>query len=139
MLQIQRRRRPFQAVIPTAMMADIAFLLIIFFMITTVFTLDRTALDLPQTREQQEAGRDAAIIVITPEETFRFSAGEEDTEPVESIEMLSIGIRAVTASNTFHPFTVKADRNVRYRTIDAVLEQLRLAGAQNITLLSEPR
>jgi biopolymer transport protein ExbD len=31
---------------------------------------------------------------------------------------------------------VKADRTVQYRVIDAVLEQLRAAGAENVTLLS---
>jgi biopolymer transport protein ExbD len=35
-----------------------------------------------------------------------------------------------------HPFVVKADRRVRYRVIDGVLERLRLAGAENVALLS---
>jgi biopolymer transport protein ExbD len=135
-MQIARRRRPMQGVVPTATMADIAFLLIIFFMITTAFTLDRTPLDLPETREQDQAAQDAAVIVITPDDRFLFTAGEVDSQPVAGLEELSERIGAVTAVNMLHPFSVKADRLVRYRTIDAVLEVLRANGAQNVTLLS---
>jgi len=131
-----RSRQTFESAIPTATMADIAFLLVIFFMITTAFSVDRTALELPQTAEQQQAPKSAAVIVITTRETFLFSAGEEDTAPVGSIDDLAAAIGAVTSSNRLHPFAIKADRSVKYRVIDAVLEQLRLAGAENVTLLS---
>ena len=55
---------------------------------------------------------------------------------MSGIEDLAASIRTVTASNRLHPFTIKADRAVKYRVIDAVLEQLRAAGAENVTLLS---
>jgi biopolymer transport protein TolR len=135
-MQIRRDRRSFGAVIPTATMADIAFLLIIFFMVTTAFTLDRTPMELPQTKEQEQTPKGAALISITREGRFRFSAGEEDARPVAGIEELAAAIRAVTASNSLHPFVIKADRNVPYRVVDQVLEQLRTARAQDVTLLS---
>jgi biopolymer transport protein ExbD len=135
-MHLRRSREAFGAAIPTATMADIAFLLVIFFMVTTAFSRDQTALHLPETAEQQQAPKSAAIIVITPDDQFLFSPGEEDTKPVGSIEELSAPIRTVAASNRLHPFTIKADRTVKYRVIDAVLEQLRLAGAENVTLLS---
>jgi biopolymer transport protein ExbD len=56
---------------------------------------------------------------------------------VAGIEELATQIRAVTASNSLHPFIIKADRNVSYRVIDQILEQLRSARAQDITLLSQ--
>jgi biopolymer transport protein ExbD len=117
-------------------MADIAFLLVIFFMVTTAYSLDRSAVDLPQTREQQQSPKGAALIVITDDTTFRFSAGEQDAQPVDGMPALADAVRRVTAANRLQPFTIKADKHVKYRTIDAVLEQLRLAGAENITLLS---
>jgi biopolymer transport protein ExbD len=135
-MHASRSRQTFGSVIPTATMADIAFLLIIFFMVTTAYSLDRTALELPQTAEQQQAPKGAAVIVITADEQFLFSAGEEDTRPLGNVDELTASIRAVTAANRLHPFTVKADRAVKYRVIDAVLEQLRAAGAENVTLLS---
>jgi biopolymer transport protein ExbD len=135
-MHLARSRRPLVPAIPTATMADIAFLLIIFFMVTTAYSLDRTALDLPQTREQQQAAKGAALVVITADDTFRFSPGEQDAQTVNGLEELANAIRQVTAQNRLHPFSIKADRHVKYRTIDAVLEQLRQAGAGNITLLS---
>jgi biopolymer transport protein ExbD len=135
-MRLKRRRSALAGVIPTATMADIAFLLIIFFMVTTAYSLDRTPLELPQTAEQQQAPKGAALIVIAPDDSFRFSAGEEDARPVESIDALAAAIGQVTAANRLQPFTIKADRSVKYRTIDVVLERLRQAGAENITLLS---
>jgi biopolymer transport protein ExbD len=118
-------------------MADIAFLLIIFFMVTTAFTIDRTAMELPQTREQQQVPKGSALISITRDGALRFSAGEEDTQPVAGMEQLALAVRRVTAANTLHAFVIKADRQVPYRVIDEVLERLRQAGAENVSLLSQ--
>ena len=135
-MRIKRSARVLGPVIPTATMADIAFLLIIFFMVTTAFSLDRTQMELPQTREQQQVPKGAAIIAITQDGALRFSAGEQDTQPTADIEALAQAIRETTAANTLHPFVIKADRMVRYAVIDQVLERLRLAGAENVSLLS---
>ncbi len=135
-MRLKRSKRSLAAVIPTASMADIAFLLIIFFMVTTAYTLDRTAMELPQTKEQEQTAKGSAIISIAEDETFRFSEGKEDVRLVDGISRLAEAIRAVTAANRLHPFVIKADRRVKYRVIDQVLEQLRSAGAENVTLLS---
>ena len=135
-MRIRRSRRVFTAAIPTASMADIAFLLIIFFMVTTAYSLDRTPMELPHTEQQEQTAKGAAIIAITEDESVRFSAGEADTAPVDGIPGLAHAIRTVTASNRMHPFVIKADRRVKYRVIDQVLEELRSAGAENVTLLS---
>ncbi len=141
-MRIRRSRLGLEPGIPTATMADIAFLLIIFFMVTTAYSIDRTPMDLPQTREQQQVPKGSAIVSITRDGGLRFSAGEEDTQPVADIEELALSVRRVTAANTMHAFVIKADRQVRYRVIDEVLERLRLAHAENVSLLSqaeEPR
>jgi biopolymer transport protein ExbD len=135
-MHVQRSKQSLAAVIPTASMADIAFLLIIFFMVTTAYSLDRTPMELPETAQQEQTAKGAAIISITEDETFRFSSGEEDARLVDGIGGLAEAIRSVTAANSLHPFVIKADRRVKYRVIDQVLEQLRSAGAENVTLLS---
>ena len=135
-MRLHRSKRSLAAAIPTASMADIAFLLIIFFMVTTAYSLDRTQMELPQTEQQEQTAKGAAIISITVDETFRFSEGEEDTRLVDGIGGLAEAIRGVTTANRLHPFVIKADRRVKYRVIDKVLEQLRSAGAENVTLLS---
>jgi biopolymer transport protein ExbD len=118
-------------------MADIAFLLIVFFMVTTAYSLDRTPMELPETREQQQTQKGSALISITHDETYRFTAGEADAHEVDGIGGLAAAIRQVTATNKLHAFVIKADRRVKYRVIDQVLEQLRAAGAENVTLLSQ--
>lgn len=55
------------AVIPTASMADIAFLLIIFFMVSSVFPVDKTQVDLPNTADVKPYNEDSAVIAITTE------------------------------------------------------------------------
>ena len=135
-MHLRRSKRSLAAVIPTASMADIAFLLIIFFMVTTAFSLDRTPMELPETAQQEQTTKGAAIISITEDGTFRFSEGKEDARPVDGIGGLAEAIRGVTAANRLHPFVIKADRRVKYRVIDQVLEQLRSAGAEDVTLLS---
>src|SRR5512134_2926460 len=122
-MRIHRSKRSMGAVIPTASMADIAFLLIIFFMVTTAYSLDRTPMELPQTEQQEQTKKGAAIISITHDEVFRFSSGEEDTAVVNGMGGLAEAIRGVTARNRLHPFVIKADRRVKYRVIDQVLEQ----------------
>lgn len=135
-MRLKRSKQSLVAAIPTASMADIAFLLIIFFMVTTAFSLDRTPMELPQTEQQEQTAKGAAIISITEDQLFRFSAGTEDVQLVDGIGGLAEAIRGVTAANRLHPFIIKADRRVKYRVIDQVLEQLRSAGAEDVTLLS---
>ena len=135
-MRVRRSERPLPAVIPTASMADIAFLLIIFFMVTTAYSLDRTPMELPQSAEQQQTAKGAAIVAIDRAGALRFSAGEADTETVSDLDALTARIHEVTAGNRLHHFVIKADRRVKYRTIDAVLERLRSAGAENVALLS---
>jgi len=135
-MRIPRSRLTPEAVIPTATMADIAFLLIIFFMVTTAYSIDRTPMELPQTREQQQVPKGAAVIAVTRDGELRFSTGEEDSRPVADIEELAVSIRQLTAANTLHAFIIKADREVPYVFIDALLEQLQAARAENVSLLS---
>lgn len=135
-MRVRGSRRLPGAVIPTATMADIAFLLIIFFMVTTAYSLDRTPMELPETKEQQQVPKGAGIVSVALDGTLRFSAGEDDTQPVPDISALGRSVSQVIATNSLHPFVIKADRQVPYRLIDQVLEQLRLARAQNVSLLS---
>ena len=67
----RRRGRPTHkplSAIPTAGMADIAFLLMIFFVVTMVQSLDRTRVDLPDSRTRAGAGPKAAIVVLARNE-----------------------------------------------------------------------
>ncbi len=125
--------------IPTASMADIAFLLIIFFMLTTSFTIDRTQLELPKAKEREEVKeKDAAYIVIDQYGLMKVSSGKEQTVEMSSDEVRGFIFEQVTKKPN-KAFVLKADRRTPYRYIDEVLEYLRQAKAKKVYLLSEPK
>ena len=123
--------------IPTASMADIAFLLIIFFMLTTSFSQERTNVELPQSLIRTEVARDSAIIAITADGILRFTDGERPAFVLGSAREVGLLTAEIVQWIPEKEFLIKADRMVRYELIDAVLEQLRLNGAKNIGLLTE--
>lgn len=135
-MNLSARRQTLRPAIPTATMADIAFLLIIFFMVTTAASLDHTPMDLPATVAQEQAAKGAAIIALGRDGALRFSSGDEESRPVADLAELAKKIRAVTAVDTRHPFLLKADQELPYRAVDRVLVELREAHARSITLLS---
>jgi len=133
------REKRIRATIPTASMADIAFLLIIFFMLTTSFSPVKTSVDLPSSVQREEVERDAAIVAITAAGEIVFSDGATPGEPLGSAEELAPRVSALVRVIPDKQFVIKADRLARYDRIDAVLDQLRLSGAKNIGLLTEQK
>jgi biopolymer transport protein ExbD len=131
-----RRRKEMKAFIPTASMADIAFLLIIFFMVTTRFDVDRTRVDLPDSNYREEIDKGAAVVVIKEEAgdmLFKFSNGEDMSAPVPDQAALAAQINALGAK----PVVIKAGGEVQYRYIDETMEMLRRAGIDKMILLTE--
>jgi biopolymer transport protein ExbD len=119
-------------------MADIAFLLIIFFMLTTSFSPERTSVQLPESMIQMKVTDEASIVAITREEQIHFTSGEEDSIPLSGPEELGLIVKEIIELVPSKEFVVKADRNVRYEAIDGVLETLRSNGAKRIGLLTRP-
>lgn len=123
--------------IPTASMADIAFLLIIFFMLTTSFSPERTSVSLPQSEIRTEVSKDAAIVAISSQGEVSFTDGEQPAFALATAAELGQLVKALVAVIPAKEFLVKADRNVQYQLVDGVLEQLRTNGARRIGLLTE--
>ena len=117
-------------------MADIAFLLIIFFMVTINFEVDKTQVFLPKTNIRLEIPKKAAYISITEAGHIRVSGGDEISVPVHPEDVLSFAADVV-ARDPAKPFVLKADTNVPYRYVDRVIDSLKQAKAQVIYLLSE--
>ena len=144
-----RRRRSVPANIPTASMADIAFLLIVFFMITTKFQVDKQQVDLPPTVAREEILAESAFISIKAlgEGETRaingcevyFSDGVQGSTPVVDIDDLSSRIGLVVTQKPGNYFVIKADAKVPYETFDLIREALRDAGASRVTFLSKQK
>lgn len=121
--------------IPSASMADIAFLLLVFFMVTTTITVDRTRVALPTSLERIEVPKDAAVIAVEEGGVVHFSDGEEQSRVINMSDVLPAAA-FVIEKNSLKWFVIKADGNTEYQHIDRVMEQLRQANVRNIAMLT---
>jgi biopolymer transport protein ExbD len=133
-----KARHQAQPVIPTASMADIAFLLIVFFMVTITFEKDKTQVALPRTDLRDEVPKEAAYISVTDQGQIRVTTGEEMSVPLEADDVVSFASNLV-AKFPGRPVVLKADKSVPYRNIDRILDSLKQAKVELIYLLSDQK
>jgi biopolymer transport protein ExbD len=144
MALIRGRERNTGAQIFTASMADIVFLLIVFFVLTYKVEVDRTKMDLPDTWVRMKVPEKAAVISISPPNaspplTIRVSTGEEMSLPVSTDEEIVTFASTEVAQNPDKEFIVKADETVPYERVDAVLDALKQSKVKFIFLLSDQK
>ncbi len=122
--------------IPSSSMADIAFLLLIFFLVTTVFPKDKgLAIVLPEEAEEVEVNQKNILhLVIQPNGTVEVKRGEStDIQTVRPEEVEGIW-RQDIASNPNLIAAVKTHPDAPYRFMIDVLDALQTAGADKISL-----
>ena len=145
MALIRGRNRKGAAQIFTASMADIVFLLLVFFILTYKVEVDRTKMDLPDTWIRSKVPEKAAVISIAPPDditaplTVRVSTGEEMSLPVSTNEEVVTFASTEVARDPNKEFIVKADEQVPYEHIDAVLDALKQSKVKYIYLLSNQK
>ncbi|RMG59071.1 MAG: biopolymer transporter ExbD [Deltaproteobacteria bacterium] len=116
-------------VIPTASMADIVFLLIIFFMVTSVFNLDRgLEMKLPQMERAGQISRKGIVVSIDARGSVYV-----DGSPVE---LQDVGRRVYEKreKSPGAPVIFKSDRDTKYQKIMDVLDELMKAGIYDVSL-----
>jgi biopolymer transport protein ExbD len=122
--------------IPTASMADIAFLLLIFFLVTTVFPKDSgLAIVLPEESETVEVSQKNILhIIIQPTGIVDLKRGEStQVQQVRPTEIEGIW-RLEVANNPNLIAAVKTHPDASYKFMIDVLDALQLAGATRISL-----
>jgi biopolymer transport protein ExbD len=128
-LKFKRRFRDEDEPVPTASMADISTLLIIFFMITTVFAVDSgLVVELPATATRERVDLREIIVTVT--------AGGEvhaDGKPIE-VSALGAYVTSKRQANPRRPVVVRSDRNVAYGKVADVMDELFLAGVRDVAL-----
>ena len=135
-LQARRKHEPN---IPTASMADIAFLLIIFFMLTITFEVDKTRVSLPKTTLRIEMPKKAAYVVLDKSGRIKVSDGEEMSVQIPGPEEAFSFAAGVVAVNPMKEFVLKADEGVAYREVDPVIDALKRAKVRVIYMLSNQK
>jgi biopolymer transport protein ExbD len=145
MALIRGRDRKVAGQIFTASMADIVFLLLVFFILTYKVEVDRTKMELPDTWMRIKVPEKAAVISIAPPDdltaplTVRVSTGEEMSLPVSTNEEVVTFASTEVARDPNKEFIVKADEDVPYEHVDAVLDALKQSKVKFIYLLSDQK
>ena len=122
--------------IPSSSMADIAFLLLIFFLVTTVFPKDKgLSIVLPEESEEVEVNQKNILhLVIQPSGIVEVKRGEsQSVQTVQPSEVEGIW-RQDVASNPNLIAAVKTHPDASYRFMVDVLDALKVAGAERISL-----
>ena len=135
MLQLKVRR--ISPEIPTASMADIAFLLIAFFLVTTTMYQDKgIQLQLPPVAETKLVKqKNLCSVWINDSDQIAFFESDELT-PV-SLDQLRPEVERRQRENDKLIISLKAERATSYRIFVDVLDELKLAGATRISI-AEP-
>jgi len=116
-----------------ATMADIAFLLIIFFMLTTVFSVDRGLLiELPETAVGEPLELRELVITLGAQGEVLLNG-----EPVE-VEELGNRVARERRRNPRLPVVVRSDRRVPYGRVADVMDELLQAGVRDVALPTAP-
>ena len=124
------KRRFKGGAIPTSSMADIAFLLLIFFLVTTTIDMDKgLGMVLPAEGEEIEISK-KNIINCLINSTGNVLLGGEGIE----IRDLSKSIRQKLAENDKLIISVKAHKSTSYKDYIAVIDQLKRANATRISI-----
>ncbi|MHB1168716.1 MAG: ExbD/TolR family protein [Longimicrobiales bacterium] len=135
MPMMRKRNRPSGA-IPTSSMADIAFLLLVFFLVTTVFDEERgLPIVLPEQGEEQEVSQKNVLhLTVLEDGTVEVKRGESPTVQRVSARDIAGIWRLGFQQNQNLIAAVKTAPDAPYRNMVAVLDQLQSAGAQRISL-----
>jgi biopolymer transport protein ExbD len=136
MAMIMKRKNRAQGEIPTASMADIAFLLLIFFLVTTVFDEERgLRIVLPEPGEQVEVAQsDVLHLLVQLDGTVQVKRGASpQVQTAQASEVREIW-STEHARNPRLVAAVRTSPNAPYRFMIDVLDQLRAAKADRISL-----
>jgi len=122
--------------IPSSSMADIAFLLLIFFLVTTTFPKDKgLAIVLPEQSEEVSVSQKNILhIVINPSGAVVIKRGESQQEQTVRPADVETIWRQDVDQNPNLIAAVKTHPDTAYRFMIDVLDALQTAGAERISL-----
>lgn len=127
------KKRRIKSSIPTASMGDVAFLILIFFLTTTVFTKDKgLKMLLPERTEEEEKVQvkpeNIITLAINPLGEVRVkSAGIEEYITVEEYDRIKTVVEErLVERDTLLVVSLRTSRDTPYKNMIEVLDQLKL-------------
>ena len=127
---MKKKRRFKRGEIPTASMADIAFLLLIFFLVTTTIDMDKgLGIVLPAEGEEIEIKKDNILKLL-----INSSGNVLINNEFIKTKDISKEIRRKIAENDKLIISVKAHEKTKYSDYIAVIDQLKMANAKRISI-----
>ena len=127
------RRQKSDPTIPTASMADIAFLLIVFFLVTTTLNQDKgIGMQLPPAGESKKIQKKNICNIWVNAEGQILINMEQDVP----LYQLRVNIEQRLRENDKLIVSLKASDETPYTTFIDVLDEVKLAGAERISLAS---
>jgi len=125
-----------ETTIPTSSMADIAFLLLIFFIVTTVFVEFRPEYppELPQAEsiDPLKNRRNLTYLWISPDGIIQIDAD------LVNLDQVAAKIHEKLLANPKLIILIKSDEDTRYGVVSDVIEELRRAQALRIAFSAKP-
>ena len=130
---IKKQRRPIQE-INSSSMADIAFLLLVFFLVTTTISMDKgISLVLPSEGNELEVNRKNIVNILMNE------SGKVllDDKPIK-VNDISAKVEKKLSGNPNLIFSVQTHPRTKYQDYLRVLDQLKEARATKISIANPP-
>ena len=131
---LKKPRRTAMQEINSSSMSDIAFLLLVFFLVTTTISLDKgISLVLPADGNELEVNRKNIISILINDRGKILM----DDNPTKIQNIKSVAEKKI-ASNSNVIFSVVTNKNTKYRDYILVLDQLKQANATKISIANPP-
>lgn len=131
---LRKPRRTSMQEINSSSMSDIAFLLLVFFLVTTTISLDKgISLILPAEGNELEVNKKNIVNILINDRGKVLM----DDEPTKIDKIKFVAQRKI-ASNSKIIFSVLTNKNTKYSDYILVLDQLKQANATKISIANPP-
>lgn len=129
---LRMKKRPKIMIIP---MIDIIFFLLVFFMMSTLYMVEQKTLpvELPQAATAMTDYIKAVPITVTNQGGIHI---EDEELP---LELLGPRIRTELARSQEAAFVIRADKQVEYQKVIAVLDELKRLGVKKVAVATEQK
>lgn len=126
------KKQGVQSSIPTGSMADIIFLLLIFFMVTTIFKMEEgLPIRLPRAESGSELERER-LLHVWADRYSRISVNDK----LIKVEYINKVITSRFEENPQLVVAFNVDFRTRYSLVSDIMDQLKEANAVNVTFVS---